>query len=305
MRLNRRRARRGFTLAELLITLTILSVIGTVVAQMMMGQQRYYQRTVEQITLRRELRTALSVLPAELRGLSSVGGDILNFSTSSITFRSTLGTSLVCAKTGTTTIDLPPLNSARVTTTSWYTAPVAGDTMFALRYDSLGVKGEYWSGHAITSVSPNASYCAASPYTDATLDAGKSRFRITVSPALPDSVVESSPVRFARTGRYALTQAASGNWYLSRSEYLGGAWSAAVPVSGPYMAPAATGQSGMTLAFYDSTGALVSAVANANRIARIDVALRAQGLSSSGRYGTASTTVMDSLALSVALRNRR
>ena len=305
MRVKRTRVRRGFTLAELLITMTMLSVIGTVVAQMMMGQQRYYQRTVEQITLRRELRTALSVLPAELRGLSSVGGDILNFTTSSITFRSTLGTSLVCAKTETATIDLPPLNSARVATTSWYTTPVAGDTMFALRYDSSGVKGEYWSGHAITSVSSAANDCPASPYLDAVMDVGKPRFRITVNPVLPESVVVSSPVRFTRTGRYALTPETSGNWYLSRSEYRSGAWSAAVPVSGPYMAPAATGQSGMTLAFYDSTGALVSAVANATRIARIDVALRAQGLNSSGRYGTASTTVIDSLALSVALRNRR
>jgi prepilin-type N-terminal cleavage/methylation domain-containing protein len=305
VRLGHRRIRRGYTLAELLITLTMLSVIGTVVAQIMMGQQRYYQRTVEQMGVRRELRSALSVLPAELRGLSSVGGDVVDFTTSSITFRSPLGTSLVCAKTGTSTIDVPPLNTARTSTTSWYQAPVAGDTVFALRYDSSGVKGEFWTAHSITSVSSSTSYCAASPYIDAALDAGKARFRFAVAPALPDSVVVSSAIRFARTAKYSLTQGASGLWYLSRSEYLGGAWTAAVPFSGPFMAPAVSGLSGMSLTFYDSTGALVSAVANAKKISRVDVALRAQGLNSSGLYGSNTKTVIDSVALSVALRNRR
>ncbi len=303
--MNATRPRRGYTLAELLITLTMLSVIGTVIAQIMMGQQRYYQRTVEQMEVRRELRSALSVLPAELRGLSSIGGDVVDFTASSLTFRSTLGTSLVCAKTGTSTIDIPPLNTARALTTSWYQTPVAGDTVFALRYDSSGVKGEFWTAHSITSVSSATSYCAVSPYIDASRDAAKSRFRIAVSPVLPDSVVVSSALRFTRTGKYSLTQGTSGLWYLSRSEYLAGAWTAAVPFSGPYMAPAVSGVSGMTLTFYDSTGSLVGAVANVKKIARIDVLLRAQGLNASGLYGTASTTLIDTVAFSVALRNRR
>ena len=126
-----------------------------------------------------------------------------------------------------------------------------------------------------------------------------------MSPALPDSVVVSSALRFTRTGQYSLTQGTSGLWYLSRSDYLGGAWTASVPISGPYMAPALSGPSGMSLTFFDSTGALVSAVANVKKIARIDVALRAQGLNASGLYGSTSTTLIDTVAFSVALRNRR
>jgi hypothetical protein len=121
---------------------------------------------------------------------------------------------------------------------------------------------------------------------------------------LPDSAVVGSPLRFTRTGKYALTQQPSTRYYLSRAEYVNGAWSAAVPISGPYMAPAANG-GGMTLSFFDSTGVAVSSPANATRVARIDLTLRAQGLSSSGNFGTATVQVIDSVVLRIALRNRR
>lgn len=305
MRVGRSRARRGFTLIELLISMAILGIVGSALAQVMMGQQRFYQRTVEQMAVRRELRTAINLLPAELRGLSSAGGDLVTFTGTSLTFRSTIGVAVVCDRINATYVDVPPLGSARTITSSWYAAPAVGDTLFALRNDSSGVKGEFWSAHRIAGIAAATSYCAASPYLDAALDAGKPRYRYTVSPDLPDSVVAGSALRFTRTGRYALTQQASGRYYLTRSEYLNGAWSTGVPVSGPYKAPAADGTGGLTLAFYDSTGSAITAVANASRVARMDITLRAQGLSSSGTFGTASTTVIDSVALRVALRNRR
>jgi prepilin-type N-terminal cleavage/methylation domain-containing protein len=302
--LSRRRRRRGYSLVELLISMAMLGIIGSALAQIMMGQQRFYQRTVEQMAVRRELRTSINLLPAELRGLASAGGDLVDFNATSVTFRSTLGVSLVCAKSSTTSIDLPPLSSSKTITTAWYTAPSAGDTVFALRNDSSGVKGEFWSAHRITSVTTATSYCPASPFIDAVNDAAKARYRLVVSPVLPDSVVVSSPLRFTRTGKYALTQQPSGRYYLTRAEYVNGAWATAVPVSGPYMAPANSG-GGMTLAFYDSTGVLVASAANATKVARVDLTLRAQGLSSSGNFGTRSTAVIDSVSLRIALRNRR
>ena len=195
---------------------------------------------------------------------------------------------------------------SRTITTSWYVTPDVGDTVFALRNDSSGVKGDFWSAHRITSIASSTSYCPGSPYVDGTNDAGKVRYRLAVSPVFPDSVVVSSALRFTRTGKYALTQQPSGRYYLSRSEYLNGAWSTAVPVSGPYMAPGANGAAGgLNFAFYDSTGTVVAAAANASKVARLDVTLRAQGLSSSGNFGTTSTTLIDSVALRIALRNRR
>jgi type II secretory pathway pseudopilin PulG len=289
---------------ELLISMAMLGIFGSALAQIMMGQQRFYQRTVEQMAVRRELRTSVNLLPAELRGLASAGGDLVDFNATSVTFRSTLGVSLVCAKSSTTSIDIPPLNSSKTITSAWYSAPDVGDTLFALRNDSSGVKGEYWTAHRITGVASSTGYCPASPYIDAVNDAAKLRYRLAVTPVLPDSVVVSAPLRFTRTGKYALTQQPSGRYYLTRADYLNGAWSTAVPVSGPYMAPSNSG-GGMTLAFYDSTGVVVASPANATKVARVDLTLRAQGLSSSGTFGSATTTVIDSVSLRIALRNRR
>ncbi len=300
-----RRVRRGYSLVELLISMTILGVVGSVLAKIMMGQQRFYQRTVEQMAVRRELRTGLNLLPAELRGLSSIGGDLVDFSATYVTFRSTIGVSLICAKSSSTSIDLPPLSSAKTITSAWYATPAVGDTIVVLRNDSSGTKGQYWSSHAITGIASSTLYCVGSPYVDAVNDASKARYRLTVSPALPDSAVAGSAVRFTRSGKYALTQQASGRYYLTRSEYLGGAWGAAVPVSGPYMTPNNNGTGGVGFTYYDSTGAAVTLVANAAKVARMDITLRAQGLSSSGNFGSSTTKVIDSVSLRVALRNRR
>ncbi|QJR36322.1 type II secretion system protein [Gemmatimonas groenlandica] len=304
MRLTRPR-RRGFTLIELLITMTILGLLGTMVTAVMVGQQRFFQRTTQQMDVRRELRTAVNVMSAELRSVSSAAGDIVAFDRMSITFRDVLGSSVVCATPTRAQVDLVPTTASRMQLSNFASDPSVGDTVVVLRNDSSGVAGEYWSAHRITSVSSSAVTCPLSPYVDALLDVGKSRLRLGVTPNLPDSVVAGAPLRLLRTTRYALSTQSSGAWYLGRSEYAGGAWTAAVPVAGPFQAANASGAGGLGLAMYDSVGVAVTAIASSNRIARIDVVARASGESSSGKMGSSSTAITDSLLVSVALRNRR
>ena len=107
-------------------------------------------------------------------------------------------------------------------------------------------------------------------------------------------------IRFERSTRYSLTAAASGRYYLGRSEYVGGMWGGETPVAGPFDAPG----SGIRFRFFDSTGVAVNNVANSRRVARIDMLLKATGASTSGNIG-GGTAVKDSLALRVALRNRQ
>jgi prepilin-type N-terminal cleavage/methylation domain-containing protein len=287
------RARRGFSIAELLITLGILGVIGVIVSRLMIGQQRFYQRTNEQMEMRRELRSAMSLIPADLRSISSSGGDLTDFDNSSIQFRAV------------TQLDIPPINMARNTLTSWYTQPVAGDTLWVFNDStSRGAEDDEWKALRITSVAQSASLCPLSPYLDATLDVGKPRFRITVNASMGDSVKAGSAIRFTRSTRYFLDDETSGSWYLHRSEYLDGGWTDAVAVSGPYAAPAG-GAGGMRFAYYDSLGAAVTTVANSRRVSRIDLLLRAKGQNSSGSVGGASVQNTDSLAFRIALRNRQ
>lgn len=300
----KRRIRAGFTLAELLATMTLLGLIGTVVAKIMMGQQRFYHRQNEQLGVRRELRTAMSIVPADLRGVSSSGGDLTAFSANSVTFRNVLGTSIVCAKPLATVIELPPRNMARNTLTSWYTPPRTGDSVFVFDEGPLrGAEDDTWAAAVIQSSSENAAFCPLSVYTDATLDATKGRYRFIISPALSANVKIGAAVRFVRSTRYTLSPEASGKYYLARAEYDGG-WGAPTPVSGPYDAPGASGGGGVQFAFFDSTGTAVTNMADSRRVARIDLIIRATGASTSGDLG-GGTAVKDSLAFRIALRNRQ
>lgn len=300
-----RARRRGFTLIELLITMTILGLLGTMVTSVMVGQQRFFQRTTQQMDVRRELRTAVNMLSAELRGVSSAAGDIIAFDRMSISFRVALGSSVVCATPTRAQLDLVPTNTARMSLSNFVSDPAVGDTVVVLRNDSSGVAGEYWSAHRITSVSSSTTTCAPSPYVDAALDAGKSRLRLGITPNLPDSVVAGSPLRLLRSVRYALATQTSGAWYLGRSEYAGGVWTAAIPVAGPFQPASAAGTGGLGLTMYDSVGVAVTTIASGTRISRIDVVARGAGESSSGTNGASSKAITDSLLVSIALRNRR
>ncbi len=301
---RRTRARSGYTLVELLVTMALLGVVSTVMVKLMMGQQRFYQKQSSQMDVRRELRTTMTMLPADLRSLSSSGGDLTNFSSTSITFRNVLGASIVCAKPNNHTMDLPPLSMARNTLTAWYTQPQVGDTVFAFNEGLLrGAEDDSWTGMIITSVSQDASFCPASVYTDAALDAGKPRFRIVVGPIIPDSVKIGAGLRFVRSTRYSLAASATNNWYLYRSEYQGGAWGTDVPVTGPFNTALGSAPGGLRFTFFDSTGAPVVNVANSRSVARIDLFLSARGVSASNTGPSA--TVQDSLTFRIALRNRQ
>ncbi len=295
-------ARRGFTLTELIVTLALLGVIGTVVSRMMMDQQRYYKQTSEKLAIRREIRTALSTIPADLRGLSSVGGDITYFDNKQLIFRTTFGTAIICAKPNATTLDLPPTNMARTALAAWYTPPAVGDTIFAFRTDSMGAGGDSWTAHRITAVTQDAAYCPASPYTDAVLDVGKSRWRLTVTPAVADSVKVGAPIRLVRSAKYELVSSNTGKYYIGRAEYTAGAWGTSTPFAGPFTAPpSANVPGGLQFTVLDSTGAVIAPNGNARSISRIDVQLRGQGVSSAG----SAKAPKDSLVFRIALRNRQ
>ncbi len=115
-----------------------------------------------------------------------------------------------------------------------------------------------------------------------------------------------SALRFTRSARYALNTQASGKYYLTRAEYIGGAWSAATAVSGPYETPVGA-NGGIRFTYFDSLGAAVTNPALGANVSRIDLMLRARGANSSGTYGTgsSSTSNTDSLGFRIALRNRQ
>jgi len=112
-----------------------------------------------------------------------------------------------------------------------------------------------------------------------------------------DSVWAGSPLRTYERVTYRLYADEQGLSWLGERGYSGGAWSALSPVAGPLRRVG-----GLSLDYYDSTGAPATA---APGVARIGVAAR--GLSAGpiavpGR-ATSGRQYEDSVAVQVALRN--
>ena len=299
--------RRGFTLVELIVSLAILAIVGTLVVRVAMGQQQFHHLASEQMRMRRELRSTMQLVPADLRSISSSGGDIETIAEEALTFRAVIGSSVVCALPSSATIDLPPGTLARTTLTHFSSPPVPGDTVWVFDDSTaIGAEDDRWLPREIVAVTPRTNACLGSPLLDAALDEGKVGTRLTVDASLPASVTEGSGLRITRRTRYQLDAQASGRWYLTRSEFIDGAWTSAAPISGPFEAPtSASGTAGVRFAYFDSLGAAVTSPVDARRIARIDLRLTATGAVSSNLAARGMTATRDSLAFRIALRNRQ
>jgi prepilin-type N-terminal cleavage/methylation domain-containing protein len=311
-RLMRRAVRAGYSLVEVLVVMTILGIVGAALTRVMIKAQQSHKDADKMNGGRRELRSGATLLPSEFRSISSAGGDIMAMSESEMVLRAAIGTSIACAidPVARTYVDIPPLNLAKHTLTSWYTQPLAGDTLFIYNENILkGSEDDKWEKYAIQSVATSAGYCVGAPYTDISQDAGKTRYRLTLvtPPALPDSVKVGAVIRFTRPMKYHLH---TGSWtepYLSLVEFREGLWREETAIAGPFRTVAAGDASprGLQFRYFDSTGVrLMPPGVDSTRVSRVDVYLRTdRGKSAvTERKGN---TLRDSLSFRIAIRNNK
>ncbi len=304
----------GFTLIELLIALVLAALCGTMLTVLLASQQRMYAVLDTRVRVQRNLRTGVSVLPADLRSASVSQRDLVALQDTMVELRATIGSSIVCGIPNKSQIDLPPLNASKNVLSTWYSVPVTGDTVWV--YDE-NVKptpeDDRWSPYRITAfaVAPTsgAVACANSAFLDPTQDAAtaKPRYRVTLSDTLTDSVRLGAGVRFTRRVRYSLyTPAGASAAYLGYAESSASGWSAPNVLAGPFHRPAAAGRGGIAFAYFDSTGAAIAApVATADlvRVSRVDVTLRST--MQPPRTIDTLRAIRDSARVRVALRNRQ
>lgn len=86
----------GFTLAELLVYLTLSGLVMASVYQLLMGQSRAYGRQRELMDVHETLRTAAALLAWEIRQASATDGDLYSIGETSITLRSVQGSGFIC-----------------------------------------------------------------------------------------------------------------------------------------------------------------------------------------------------------------
>jgi type II secretory pathway pseudopilin PulG len=271
------KSRRGAGLAEMIVALTLAAVVSIAGATALAGAERYTRRARGASDARRTLREAQAVLASELRAAPfdsvRVRGD------TAMDFLGYIGVSVICVLSGDVLVLPPDVAAGGYPYSSWRAAPEGGDILAA--FDTAA---DVWRTAVVDTASTrtDGEGCEPSSGLLSAADSAARRpvTRVVLRSSLAPGVTIGSPVRVARSARYALTKAADGSWSLSYRRCTGSSCGVAQPVVGPLAAPSDSG-----LVFADIAAE-----------ARVDVSLRTPAPRSGGPREAA--------VLRVALRNR-
>jgi prepilin-type N-terminal cleavage/methylation domain-containing protein len=318
--------RRGFTLIELMIVVSLLGIIGTMLTILLVRQQRFH-RTVTNVTdARARMRDIATILPTDLRGISTAGDDILAITDTSMQFRAFIGTAILCRfqtpdGTAPAVIELPPKTLASGNILSaWINPPAPDDVAFI--YDdgaNSGNADDTWQPFTIsdTTSEANSTWCptTTSPaYTTAADDAAR-RYRLTLSTAPSQARVRTgAPIRFAREVRYSVYEASDGKWYVGFQRCTPNATFGSLGdcgdrevLAGPVLAGTAdTTTSGLFFVYYNKTGTRMTELTATDTIAKITIGIRTTSeslLQATTKIG-GSMTGGDSVRFVIGIRNR-
>jgi prepilin-type N-terminal cleavage/methylation domain-containing protein len=304
--------RAGFTLIELVIAMVLMSLVGSAIVSLLLRQQRFYNSTTDLIQTRQQIRQAAAMLPSDLRGISSIGGDIYSMSDSALEFRSVFGGSVVCANIGGQLSTVPRVLATGATMTNWATIPVVGDSLAVYNNGpTLAVADDGWSLSRITAMATVSTNVAnGCPTTTGLTRAGdisaaNPSYQLTLSPAAANTIAVGAAIRFFRRVRYRIYRETDNQWYLGFFNCLFGrvpVCNTTQPIAGPFQPYANNATSGAQFVYYDSTGAVT---ANPLQVARISLVVRGQSAGLVNLSGAGGTVFHDSLRIEVGLRNRK
>ena len=290
------RARRGFTMVELLVALVLLGIVSAALYRVLVNNQRLYQAQTARIDLSQNIRAAGSILPAEFRQLDASENDIYAMSATSISLRATRWLGFACS---------PPglgggLNGVSIIIRGgapgqplFYGARGINNTDSVLIYydgDPASRADDFWAIAGITAA-PNGQNCP-----DGT---NGQRLILNVNllglgPNVAGAIPNGAPVWGFEKVTYALyQQAGDTSWYIGFQPASG----SMQPLIGPVLA------NGLTFTYYNAAGAITAV---RSQVARIDITVRARTTSAIRAGGQAARlTAVDSVVTSVALRNNR
>jgi prepilin-type N-terminal cleavage/methylation domain-containing protein len=278
--------RRGFSLIEIMISLTIMLIVMGAVYRLMLSTQRVSRGQAERVSLQSNVRIGSLVVLTDLRELNTVTGgsadktDILAIAATDITYRGMRGIGFIC--------QAPTATQIRISRTSFsgYRDPQAvRDSLYVFIEGSPDTDADdLWLPVAITALS-TATACPAPLGAGMTL----------TTPNTPSLVglASGTPLHFFEVMQLKLHQADGKSWLGARSVSGGGA---VQPVLGPLV-----DGTGFLLSYSNAAGAVT-----ADRTAIKSIQVTFQGISDNavnlGIEG-AVTHVQEVLVSQVALRN--
>lgn len=293
--------RSGFTLIELVMVAVLAVLVLGGMMNVLVRQQRFYRGTADLLEARSQTRQAAGILPTELRSISPVGGDIVAMSDSSLEFRATVGSSVICTISGGEVV-LPPTNPARGNVVStWGAEPAVGDTVLIFNEGpTTSVSDDSWIAYEIASSTTVTGACPTSTGLTGAADASKTNLKFAVVGGLGPTIVGGSPMRFVRHARYSLYAAANGQWYLGYCSPACGV-SGPSPIAGPFV-PHSDAAPGLSFTYLDEDGVVTATPAE---VAQVSILVRAQAKNGVSLAGFATRVARDSLRFTVGLRNRQ
>ena len=278
------RYRRGFTLVEILVSLVVMVVVTGAIYKMLTSSQRLARAQAERVSLQSNVRSGALIVPAELRELNTVLGNVLNTDVltalpTDITYRAMRGIGFVC--------QTPTATEIRVARSSYsaYRDPAAGRDGVYIFIDGNPdiATDDVWLPLGVTGVTA-ASSCG-----------GAIALTVTPSTTALTAVPVGTPVRIYETMQLQLYSSGGKNWLGARSVSAGE--TSMQPVLGPLTA------NGLAFEYLDAGGV---ATTDPTAIKMIRVTIRGvtdQNINlGDGSSGTLAS-VQDSLVTQVVLRN--
>ena len=275
-------SRRGFTLAEVMVSLVLTLVVAGALYSLLVSTQRVTRAQAERVDLQANVRAGSLVVLSELRELSTATGgageqnDILVAGSTALVYRAMRGVGFICGTPSATAIRI-----ARSTFTGHRDPQAGRDDALVFIDDSAAAGAEgSWLGTKIVSVATSAPCPGAlGPGITLTLPAG----------ATVAGLEAGTPIRIAEVMEVRLYESGGRSWLGARSVSTG---EAIQPLVGPL-----TKGSGFRLEYLDATG---TPTADRTSIKSIRIAVR--GTTEGGGAGS-SSPVEEELITQVALRN--
>ena len=302
--------RRGLSLPEMMVTLVLLSIVAGGIMAIVMRQQQFYRSATEVIDTRQQIRQAVAVVPVDVRGVSSVGSDILEMTDSSLFVRGNIGSAVMCSHSNSgsgSTITIPPTDlSGGKYFTTFLTRPKVNDVLLIFDDKGVGNQDDDWVPYTISGIDSTLVGCTS--FTDAVNDVSRYRYTYALSTQLSPTIIDGAPIRMARQVKYSLYQSPSDQlWWMGYRECRGdgSSCSGIQPVAGPYRQYAAgdTLNSGISFVYRDSTGVKTT---DPKLVARIELFVRGKTQSPVALGGGKTNAVYrDYQKVTIALRNRQ
>ena len=183
------RSRCGFTLMELLVSLTIILWLGALVVKASLQSIHSLRTAALLVEQRAQLSGARAVIGALVAEVSPREADLVRAADSAVVFRATIATGVVC--TAGTRVGVPPaVLASGLTLVSHTTLPDVGDIL--TRWDDGPTRSpvdDYWAYHVITGVTSSGHLCSATGLVDPVADAGATALAFNVTPPVPASAV--------------------------------------------------------------------------------------------------------------------